>query len=402
MAAVHLGCWCRQGGDGKLKIAPSAEPGNQRAELLQASRDQPTRCFSACGMKCRDDAEQLCQGGRDGAKGEAALHTVSSEAHASSLEGFLQGKREVIQALAHGSSVWATGSRLYNHRVVFQCLCPAQHSRARPEPGTCGTSGKAQAASQSSVTAPEPPPDTARVGQGTGMKDLFAFACSGATQSFILPALQHPKFLSKRKINVLDALHVGGLRTHGKQTVSRGLCNCNIAWASPWKNPDNNRADTKWDFLHLFLSGSPGALCSKHTAWFWHRNKTKCWCDWDQATLPATAEPFPPASLCCCPAILHPYPMPLLQVPALTCKTLFQRYHEERAVTPDLKWDSKEEELALSPAFPVCIGSEKNRNYFNKPYICENSHFPRELSRKNKDGWLPGKVYRDFCMCFSA
>lgn len=86
---------------------------------------------------------------------------------------------------------------------------------------------------------------------------------------------------------------------------------------------------------------------------------------------------------------------------ALTCKTLFQRYHEERAVTPDLKWDSKEGELALSPAFPVCIGSEKNRNYFNKPYICENSHFPRGLSRKNKDGWLPGKVYRDFCMCFS-
>lgn len=39
---------------------------------------------------------------------------------------------------------------------------------------------------------------------------------------------------------------------------------------------------------------------------------------------------------------------------ALTCKTLFQR-----AVTPDLKWDSKEGELALSPAFPICIGSKK-------------------------------------------
>lgn len=71
---------------------------------------------------------------------------------------------------------------------------------------------------------------------------------------------------------------------------------------------------------------------------------------------------------------------------AVTYKTLLQRYHEERAVTPDLTWDSKEGELALSPAFPVCIGSEKNRNYFNKLYICKNSHFSRGLLTKNKDG----------------
>lgn len=81
---------------------------------------------------------------------------------------------------------------------------------------------------------------------------------------------------------------------------------------------------------------------------------------------------------------------------ALTWKTLFQR-----AVTPDLKWDSKEGELALSSAFPICIGSEKKINYFNKPYICENCHFPRGLLTKNKDGWLHGKVNRNFCMCFS-
>lgn len=67
---------------------------------------------------------------------------------------------------------------------------------------------------------------------------------------------------------------------------------------------------------------------------------------------------------------------------ASTCKTLLQRYHEERAVTPDFTQDSKERELALSPAFPVCIGSEKNRNYFNKPSICKNSHFPRGLLTK--------------------
>lgn len=72
MAAVDLGCWCRQGGDGKLKIAHSAEPGNQRAELLQAFRAEPTRCLSSCGMKCQGNAEQLCQGGRNGVKGRGS------------------------------------------------------------------------------------------------------------------------------------------------------------------------------------------------------------------------------------------------------------------------------------------------------------------------------------------
>lgn len=72
MAAVDLGCWCRQGGDGKLKIAHSAEPGNQQAELLQAFCDEPTRCFSSCRMKCQDKAEQPRQGRRDGAKGRGS------------------------------------------------------------------------------------------------------------------------------------------------------------------------------------------------------------------------------------------------------------------------------------------------------------------------------------------
>lgn len=163
------------------------------------------------------------------------------------------------------------------------------------------------------------------------------------------------------------------------------------------KNHDNNsnRADAKWDFLHFFLSGFPGALCSKHSAWFWHRNKKKCWCDWDQATLPATAEPFPAACLCCSPAVLHPCLMPVPQH-----ARHFSRVPQGEGCDT-WPYMGQQGGLALSPAFPVCIGSEKNRNYINKPYICRNSHFPRGLLMKNKDGWLPGKVYRDFCMCFS-
>lgn len=60
-------------------------------------------------VECQDNAEQLCQGGRDGSEGERQPSTPCflepATACVSSLEGFLQGKREVIQALAHGTSV---------------------------------------------------------------------------------------------------------------------------------------------------------------------------------------------------------------------------------------------------------------------------------------------------------
>lgn len=59
-------------------------------------------------------------------RGEAALYTVSSgacTACVSSLEGFSREKGRLSRALAHGSPVWATGSHLYKHCIVFQCLC---------------------------------------------------------------------------------------------------------------------------------------------------------------------------------------------------------------------------------------------------------------------------------------
>lgn len=146
----------------KAKNSPlRREPGNQRAELLQALRDKPTRCFFFCGMKCQGNVEQLWQRGRDGREGErqpsAPRFLEPATVCVSSPEGFFQGNREVIQALPHGSSAWATRSNLYNHRGGVRCLCPARRNRARPKPRAAGQPGKAKAGSRGSTASPEPP-----------------------------------------------------------------------------------------------------------------------------------------------------------------------------------------------------------------------------------------------------
>lgn len=100
-----------------------SEPGNQQSPAPSAAPEQPTHCVLFCGMKCQDNAEQLCQGGRDGREGERQPSTPwfwePAMACASSPKGFSQGKREVTQALPQGSSV----SNMEQF-VQPPCCCP--------------------------------------------------------------------------------------------------------------------------------------------------------------------------------------------------------------------------------------------------------------------------------------
>lgn len=138
---------------GFLQNQPAASPLAERnARIMQSN------CAREEGMERRE---------------EAALYTVSSgacTACVSSLEGFFQGKREVIQ----GPGPWQLC--VSNREPSVQALHCFSVFVPCPEPRTCGNSGKAQAGSQGSATAPEPPLDTAKVEKDTSIKDFFPFA----------------------------------------------------------------------------------------------------------------------------------------------------------------------------------------------------------------------------------
>lgn len=162
---------------------------------------------------------------------------------------------------------------------------------------------------------------------------------------------------------MLDTLRLSGLRMPGKRTASRGLSDCNT-WLGHF--PDKMVTTTTGEmqseiscisFCLVFLM-----RCAANTRLGFGTETRK------SADVTEIRRPFqqqqafrvsPSALLTSC----SPTSLSRASTPgALTCKTLFQKYLEERAMTPDLTRDSYEGELALSPAFPVRIGSEKIKN----------------------------------------
>lgn len=152
---------------------PRREPGNQRAELLQALRDKPTHCFFFCGTKCQDNAEQLCQRGRDGREGErqpsAPRFLEPATACVSSLESFFQGKKGGYPGPAPRQLCVSDTEHFVQPprcRSVF-APCPGQQSPARDKGCWASREGKGWMARLRRF--PRAAPDTAKVEGGTGM-----------------------------------------------------------------------------------------------------------------------------------------------------------------------------------------------------------------------------------------
>lgn len=263
MAAVDLGCWWRQGGDGKLKIAHSAEPGNQRAELLQAVMNQPAASplaeWNARIMQSNCAREEGME-----RRGEAALHTVSSGACHSmcqQLGGLFPGKKGGYP----GPGPWQLCVSDREPSVqLMHCLsvfvpCPAQQSLPWAKDLWEFWEGRITRLCH----RPRSTPGHCQSGAGHSHERLVSLCMP--TSYWVL----HPACPTTSQVPLQEESKWAGcsaprwLEASGKQDVSRRLRGCDIARASPWKNRDNNnRADAEGDFLHLFPSGFPGALCS--------------------------------------------------------------------------------------------------------------------------------------------
>lgn len=344
MAAVDLGCWCRQGGDGKLKIAHSAEPGNQRAELLQAFPDEPTRCFSSCGMKCQGNNAELCQGGRDGVKGRGSPpHHVfwSLPQHVpAAWRVFSREKRRLSRLWPTAALCEQQGAVCTTTALLFSvCALPSTAEPALSQ-GLVRVLGRHRP-DHKALPLPQSHPRHCQSGAGLSHERLVSLH---TLRSYLV---LHPACSTSSQIPLQGEKKCGGLH------------DCNMARASPWKNrtKNNNRADAKWDFLCSFVWFPWCAVQQTHGLVLAQKQeKVLMWLrSGDPSSNSRTFPTSQPVLLPCNPTSLSHASMP----GASTWNTLLQKYHEERAVTPDLTWDSKEGELALSPAFLVCIGSKK-------------------------------------------
>lgn len=210
------------------------------------------------------------------------------------------------------------------------------------------------------------------------MGDSFPFAHSGLTESLILPALQCPTSLSKGKIDVLDTPHLGSLRMPGKRAASRGLSDCSV-WQGHFqeKMPRTTTGEMQSEISRISFRLVFLMHCAANTRPGFGTERRKS-ADVTEIRQPFQQEQTFQTSL---PALLtscHPTALSHVSPPgALRC-TCFQRYPEERAMTADLTRDSQQGELALSPAFPVCIGSEKKlRTFFQQALHMQKFSFSK-------------------------
>lgn len=158
---------------------------------------------------------------------------------------------------------------------------------------------------------------------------------------------------------MLDTPHLGSLRMPGKRAASRGLSDCSV-WQGHFqeKMPRTTTGEMQSEISRISFRLVFLMHCAANTRPGFGTERRKS-ADVTEIRQPFQQEQTFQTSL---PALLtscHPTALSHVSPPgALRC-TCFQRYPEERAMTADLTRDSQQGELALSPAFPVCIGSEK-------------------------------------------
>lgn len=160
-----------------------------------------------------------------------------------------------------------------------------------------------------------------------------------------------------------DTLHLSGLRMPGKRTASRGLSDCNM-WLGHCQEQMVRTTTGEMQSEISCISFSLVFLmhCAANTRSGFGTETRKSADVTEIRRLFQQQQTFP-ISLSVLLTSCDPTSLSHTSIPgALTCKMLFQRYPKERAMTPDLTRDSYEGELALSPAFPVRVGSEKMKN----------------------------------------
>lgn len=193
MLGSTTGCWANGcSGFGMLvqagrrwKAKNSPEPGNQRAELLQAFCDKPTRCCSSCGMKSGILQSNCAREEGMGVKrrGSPPHHLFwSLPQHVSAAwRVFSREKGRLCRpwpmaALCEQQGCICTATAL----LLSVCALPSTAEPALSQ-GLVRILGRHRLDHKALPLPQSHPLDTARVEQCTGMKDLFPFAHSGVT-----------------------------------------------------------------------------------------------------------------------------------------------------------------------------------------------------------------------------
>lgn len=321
---------------GFLQNQPAASPLAERnARIMQSN----------CARK---------KGWSEGERQPSTLCLLEPAQHVSAAwRAFSREKGRLSRALAHGSSVWATGSRLYKHCIVFQCLCPA------PSQGLVGIPGRHRL-DLKALPLPQSHPWTLPKWRRTqASKTSFPLP-----KSYLVP---HPACPTTSQVPLQEENKCAGCSApQWLEDTREAGCEQRTAWLQHGQGISMKKS---WQQQQQ-QGRCKGRLPAFVSIWFpWctvqrthslvlaqKQEKVLIWLrsgdpSSNSRTFPTSQPVLLPCNLT---SLSH-----ASASGALTCKTLFQRHREERAVTPDLKWDSKEGELALSPAFVFALVQKK-------------------------------------------